>query len=222
MSETIALVGIACFIAAIVGGGLKLAQIEIPLIDSLPRQIMLAAAGVVIVILAVAGTGQQDDKTSSGSIDASTRSTPGGKAKPDVVTKPTRPSASPQVTIGAPPGYKVQQCTEWSGTATLPAGRALVLGVRNLDNDDPRTYFATVVRWSVAPGQGDWSRPLFFGDAGSIGQQYAVTPMVVAQSAVDAVRNKDDATTWAAKYSPPTAKVVKTVYVKRRADDGDC
>jgi hypothetical protein len=201
MSETVVLVGIACLVGAIVGGGLKLAQIELPLIDSLPRQVMLATVGVVIVVVGVVGVGQQDDTA----------------AKPDDVT-PKRSRASAPVTIGAPPGYKVQRCTEWSGSASLPDDRALILAVKNLSNDDPFTYFSTVVNWSVAPGQGNWWRPLYFDAAG---QEYAVTPMVVAQSAVHAVR-KDDPTTWHAKHAPPTAKVVKTVYVKRRAGEGDC
>ncbi|MEA2232903.1 MAG: hypothetical protein QOD83_2719 [Solirubrobacteraceae bacterium] len=147
---------------------------------------------------------------------------PGGTPMPGTASAPTQRRASPQVTIGAPPNYKVQRCTQWNGTARLALDDALVLGVRNLDNGDVNTYFATVVSWSVAPGQGDWTRPLFFGNAGAIGQQFAVTPMTVSQAAVDAVPNKDDLTTWSAEYPPRTAKVVKTVYVRRRAGPGDC
>jgi hypothetical protein len=147
---------------------------------------------------------------------------PGDKPKPGTAARPTQAGTSSQVTIGAPPNYKVQRCTQWSGTARLPASRALVLGVRNIDNGDPRTYFATVTSWSGATGQGDWSRPLYFGDAGSIRQQYAVTPMTVKQSAVDAVPNKDGPTTWAAEHPRPTSTVVKTVYVKRRGGRCDC
>jgi len=144
----------------------------------------------------------------------------GGDAKPRVTTAPSHSSTSPRVTIGMPPRAEVQRCKEFSGTANLPAGQTLVLGVRNIDNADPKTYFATVVSWSVAPGQGEWSRPLHFGTA--IGQKYAVTPLVVARSAVDAVPDKDDATTWANEHPPPTARIVKTVYVTRRAGPGDC
>jgi hypothetical protein len=42
MYETLLLVGIACIIGAIVGGGLKLVNVELPLIASLPRQMLLA------------------------------------------------------------------------------------------------------------------------------------------------------------------------------------
>jgi hypothetical protein len=42
------LIGLACIIAAIVGGGLKLAGIEIPLLTSVRRQMLLGALGVVL------------------------------------------------------------------------------------------------------------------------------------------------------------------------------
>ncbi|MBL8206573.1 MAG: Ig-like domain-containing protein [Blastocatellia bacterium] len=53
--ETIFLsAGIACLIAAIVGGGLKAFGIEIPLLQSLTRQIILGALGVILVIASFA------------------------------------------------------------------------------------------------------------------------------------------------------------------------
>ena len=42
------LIGLACIIAAIVGGGLKLAGIEIPLLTSVRRQALLGGLGVVL------------------------------------------------------------------------------------------------------------------------------------------------------------------------------
>jgi hypothetical protein len=50
MSETVLLLGAVCVIAAIVGGGLKVAKIaEIPLIDSVTRQTLLAVAGAGLI-----------------------------------------------------------------------------------------------------------------------------------------------------------------------------
>lgn len=49
MFETLLLIGIGCVIAAVVGGGLKLANFETPEIRSLWRQAALAAVGLVIV-----------------------------------------------------------------------------------------------------------------------------------------------------------------------------
>lgn len=42
------LIGLACIIAAIVGGGLKLAGIEIPLLTSVRRQVLLGGLGIAL------------------------------------------------------------------------------------------------------------------------------------------------------------------------------
>jgi hypothetical protein len=49
MSETLVGTGLACLIAAIVGGGLKAAGNEFPQIASLRRQLLLGALGLVLV-----------------------------------------------------------------------------------------------------------------------------------------------------------------------------
>lgn len=67
--ETILLsAGIACLIAAIVGGGLKAFGIEIPLLQSLTRQIILGVLGVVLVVVSFA--------TSSPPIPPDTKTSP--------------------------------------------------------------------------------------------------------------------------------------------------
>jgi uncharacterized membrane protein YidH (DUF202 family) len=45
------LLGIACLIAAIVRGGLKAFQIEIPVISSRTRQVILGAVGVGLILV---------------------------------------------------------------------------------------------------------------------------------------------------------------------------
>ena len=50
MNATLLMLGLACLIAAIVGGGLKAAGFEFPVISSLRRQILLAALGCVLLI----------------------------------------------------------------------------------------------------------------------------------------------------------------------------
>lgn len=50
MRETLVLLGIACVIAAVVGGGVKLSKIELPTVASVRRQILLAAVGIVLAI----------------------------------------------------------------------------------------------------------------------------------------------------------------------------
>lgn len=51
MNLTIFLIGLACIIASIVGGGLTMAGVSIPPLRSVRRQAMLAAAGVVVIVV---------------------------------------------------------------------------------------------------------------------------------------------------------------------------
>ncbi len=50
MSTTLLSIGLACIIAAIVGGGLKAFQIEIPVLQSTRRQIILGAFGCLLLV----------------------------------------------------------------------------------------------------------------------------------------------------------------------------
>jgi hypothetical protein len=51
MKTTLITLGIVCIIAAIVGGGLKAFQIEIPLLNSIRRQLLLASFGLVLIVV---------------------------------------------------------------------------------------------------------------------------------------------------------------------------
>lgn len=53
MSLTLLSTGIACIIAAIVGGGLKAFGIEIPVLNSRLRQLALAGFGILLAIAAL-------------------------------------------------------------------------------------------------------------------------------------------------------------------------
>lgn len=73
--ETVLLsAGIACLIAAIVGGGLKAFGIEIPMLQSLARQLLLAALGVILVMVSF--------------VNSSPPKPPDGRASP--TPRPTR------------------------------------------------------------------------------------------------------------------------------------
>ncbi len=50
MFETLIVIGLACVIAAAVGGGLKLKGVEIPVVSSLARQALLAGIGVAVIV----------------------------------------------------------------------------------------------------------------------------------------------------------------------------
>lgn len=59
MTNPLTILGIVCIIAAIVGGGLSALDVEIPVIESVPRQLLLAAIGGVLIF---AGSGGLDKK----------------------------------------------------------------------------------------------------------------------------------------------------------------
>ena len=51
MAETVGVLGIVFLIAAIVGGGLKVRGVAVPIIDSLQRLGLLAAFGIVLLLI---------------------------------------------------------------------------------------------------------------------------------------------------------------------------
>lgn len=53
MQTTFLTVGIACLIAAIVGGGLKAFDIQMPVLNSVPRQLVLGGLGVGFIAISV-------------------------------------------------------------------------------------------------------------------------------------------------------------------------
>jgi hypothetical protein len=54
MIETFVTAGLACIIAAIVGGGFKAFGVEIPVVSSATRQVVLGAFGVGLLVIALA------------------------------------------------------------------------------------------------------------------------------------------------------------------------
>ena len=48
-------VGLACIIVAIIGGGLEILGVKVPVISSRPRQALLAALGIVLILICVLG-----------------------------------------------------------------------------------------------------------------------------------------------------------------------
>jgi hypothetical protein len=63
MFQTLLLLGIACVIAAVVGGGLQIAGVGgLPVVDSVARQVLLAVVGVVIIVGDIVFIGPEDDR----------------------------------------------------------------------------------------------------------------------------------------------------------------
>ena len=75
MSEQLALilVGAACVIAAIVGGGVKFQSMEVGSIQSLRRQILLGGFGLIILLVGLAwnlSAGDAQDENTAAAADA--------------------------------------------------------------------------------------------------------------------------------------------------------
>jgi len=74
----------------------------------------------------------------------------------------------------------VRRCEILRGRANLPAGKTLVLGVRNKDNGNPERYFQVVEDWEYPADLKDWKGAQWFGDAdSSAGQGFRVEVLVV-------------------------------------------
>ena len=71
MKSTLFKTGIACIIAAIVGGGFKAFGIEIPLLQSVPRQLLLGIFGGILLILSFAVTADKIDRSSQNHLESS-------------------------------------------------------------------------------------------------------------------------------------------------------
>lgn len=107
--------GIACLIAAIVGGGLKAFGIEIPLLQSLTRQLLLGTLGVLLLVLSF------------------TTSTPAPNGKTSPTPIPTR-TASPRPTRVIPPATGGQlHLSVNNNPRVVPAGGQTTILVRVTD-----------------------------------------------------------------------------------------
>lgn len=89
MKSTLLCTGLACIIAPIVGGGLKAFGIEMPIVSSTKRQVLLAILGAVLILASFA-TDNSNQPSTSNVIDNPNHSSPSqpiadpifGSAKP--------------------------------------------------------------------------------------------------------------------------------------------
>ena len=157
--------------------------------------------------------------------DHSTRPTSGtnpATPRPDTGAATQVPMSA---TITTPPGDQVPQCWNFAGDATLPAGKALAVGVHNTSGADPDTHFETVL--GTRAGSQTWSRTQFFGAGDdSVGQRYTVRVVAVDQNVLDAtyrshgVPFNDHA--WSDPDLPAGSQVLAAVAVTRIAGPGAC
>jgi hypothetical protein len=129
MLQTFVIAGVVCIIASIVGGGLKAFGVEMPLLNSAPRQIILGIVGIIFIFFGLdwhnrrlddkKTTGTEKNKDSSSTFGASvqemriTTSAVPQMVRPDNETKivvfifktDNTPIEGVEVKIKAPAGY---------------------------------------------------------------------------------------------------------------------
>lgn len=116
--ETILLsAGIACLIAAVVGGGLKAFGIEIPMLQSLARQLLLAGLGAILVMVSF--------------VTSSPPKPPDGRASP--TPRPTRVETTTPTRVTSPKAGGPLQLSVNNNPRVVVAGGQTTIFVRVTD-----------------------------------------------------------------------------------------
>jgi hypothetical protein len=113
MTISLETIGALCVIAAIVGGGLEALNIKIPVIGSLPRQILLAVAGVFLVGIGVFKPGSTLPSVPSPTVLATS-------AAAEARRSPTAVPAAQAPAKSLPPAATSAAATPVTGVVTPP------------------------------------------------------------------------------------------------------
>jgi hypothetical protein len=105
MQTTLLTTGLVCIIAAIIGGGLKGFGIEVPLLQSLPRQFALGILGCVLVLIALRG--QLGGSSTAPAAAAPAPAPAAAQGNPASGTPVTRPVPKPSGEQGVTVHYQV-------------------------------------------------------------------------------------------------------------------
>jgi hypothetical protein len=122
------LIGFACLLAAAVGGGVKLAGNEIPLLESWRRQLLVAVVGVVALALAFI-----PNTSSSSPPDPGPTPTPSGARSGTPVPPPGTPPPDEGRVWITPESGRLGVTIETSGDG-FRAGEPIVLGISGPNN----------------------------------------------------------------------------------------
>jgi serine/threonine-protein kinase len=131
--------------------------------------------------------------------------------------------ATGSVTLTAPsPGTKVQGCGMFTGTSSLPPGKTVVVGVRNLSDAGHTIYLEPVNKWEKPSALTHWTGFQYFGSGdSSVGQTYVVSIIVMPSSTVkSALAIPANHVTWAVISLPAGARVRQTLHLTRASGQG--
>ena len=140
----------------------------------------------------------------------------------------TTSNALAQVIILTPKnGSKVRACEPFVGTAQLPPGKTLVLGMQNQTDNEKTLHFEGLWRTQVVGSTTTWVSAQYFGSKdSSVGQTFTVRIMLVDSTvkAQEEQKAKLAGHEWYSTQEPPHAQDVVTLTYHRIAGPGpsDC
>lgn len=152
-------------------------------------------------------------------------STPAVGTPPTVGFTPPIPTRYGVQIVEPAPAQRVQRCAVFRGRSALPAGKTMVLAMRNRTNGEPVRYLVEVDGWDRPSRLATWRGKQFFGTAdSSVGQEYTVEVLVVDLGAVTRSMRAAHAAgeLWTLETLPATWEVAAAVTVRRIAGPGNC
>lgn len=133
MSDTLLLIGIACIIAAVVGGGLKILHVELPAVASVQRQVLLALVGSLLVVGSFALPEPVEAPTPSAPGEVAPAGPPPPVQQPPFDVPPPGPGRAPDISLSpgsGPAGTSISV----SGTGFAPGETVVIrFHTRELD-----------------------------------------------------------------------------------------
>jgi len=100
MGTAILSAGLACVIAAVVGGGLKAFSIEVPQLSSRPRQVVLFILGVILIVVSMSVGSSNDAGTQTTSNAQPAQQAVAQPIGSDIATAKKEHASTLQVTYG--------------------------------------------------------------------------------------------------------------------------
>jgi hypothetical protein len=217
LNTTLAVIGLVFVGAAVVGGGLKALGIEVPLLASRSRQLLLAVVGAVAFVVALVAP-----QLNSGNQGSSKASLPPSGDQPP---QQTLQSGAPAFSSSMDPGSikitqvydQVPRCTTFSGEGNVPANKNLWLAIFS---DNAQKYFFRPV--TVNGAQHSWiATNVTIGSKDSpTGSRYTIYAVLVDNDIDQQLRQGRFAGGIAAL--PPNFHKVYQIEVRRGGDSAEC
>jgi hypothetical protein len=113
-------------------------------------------------------------------------------------------------------GDQVRQCEILSGRSSVAPDQTIVVGVRNLDNNDSQRYFEAVTGWEYPDSLASWSGKQWFGSGNTaVGQEFRIEVLVMKRDDVQKALKQAKKDGWHQDTNPPNAQIGAHTTVKR-------